>query len=523
MFYIVTYIALLKLNTTWAKIKPISLRLLFYLILFSVFLPPLASDELAELKEKNKKGISLAEKGEYESALKIFSRSLKSERLAAITYHNIGYTHQLRGNRETAIKFYQKSIDRNPKILPPRQKLGRVLYEQEEYEKAIEQGEMLLKMSPKDPTVREWLPDAYEKLTQQRLRELARKRKQAADGSYPDDSTPNALQRFGVQHISISYDAATTFALNKGSSQTEHIRSDLGLLVPMSVYMEIISTLFLVGLKYLSPDYPGTALPYLVEREAQFELLYRYREFNFGLGFMYGEMKFSEASIPGKGGFLNTKPDKATDIKLGLLFKYRGNKWDSNLTIYPRYLFRDTTGIGSGTAYDRNIVSIDAYTKASESDNFFYFRYWLGFNINEWYIIEYLANADRGHYLGYYDLTFGTFVGNFQKRQVEEPIPGVPIELKFSMTIRLYFIDLNDPDPLAFGNGQGFFGVETLDIAGGEPLPGYHGLTILFKLSSKQRLFNLITLEELISFEYAPSGGVPRHMIGIHLKLAFQY
>ena len=44
----------------------------------------------------------------------------------------------------------------------PRQNLGKLLFEQENYKEAIEHGEKVLALDPENQHVKEWLPIAYQ-------------------------------------------------------------------------------------------------------------------------------------------------------------------------------------------------------------------------------------------------------------------------------------------------------------------------------------------------------------------------
>ena len=121
------------------------------------------SEEKAKFERDNKKAVDLAERGRYDEAMRIFRQSFRKDREVAISYHNIGYAYFLKGEKAKAKEYYKKSINRNPKLVPPRAKLGKLFYEEKKYGDAIKQGEAALKLDPKEQSVKGWLADAYKK------------------------------------------------------------------------------------------------------------------------------------------------------------------------------------------------------------------------------------------------------------------------------------------------------------------------------------------------------------------------
>ena len=329
-----------------------------------------------------------------------------------------------------------------------------------------------------------------------------------------------ALRRLGWRSLKFEYDVDNVLGLRKGGG-FEYNTFPLGLRVPMNFYLEVHSLLLQLNLKFQSPYYTGSFNPQFIERESTLELLHHYKRFTFGAGFKFIEGNFTGLGLGGIGplAFLNNSAGRVQDLKLGLKFGYTGNKFDTDVTIYPRYLFRDSqTGTAGTTAFDRNFASFIFRTKGTTTVKFWGPRFIFGFDIDEWYITEYLESGLSGHYFGYYSLTLGIFFGNFQNKNEE-----YPMQIEFLIINRAFFRDLADPDPFAFGNGQGFFGLSTVTATSGNIFPGFLYSSHMIQINYKIRLFNFLTVKTGLTFEYAPDNRAPFHFLIFNIKVGIHY
>ena len=481
----------------------------------------------AKFEKENSEAVDLAQRGRYKDAMRIFRKSLSRDKQVAISYHNIGYTYFLEGKPKQAKEYYQKSINVNPKLVPPRAKLGKILYEEKNYKGAIDQGERVLKLDPKERSVKGWLPDAYEKYTEQRIIEMSRKRIKGTGHTTEDVSAAfdpfAALRRLGWRSFKLEYGVKNIMTLSKEGGSLKYRTYPIGLKVPMSFYLEVRSLLFQVNLQFESPYPTGLANPQFIERESTLELIYYHRKFSFGAGFKLIEANLSNLDTTTIG--ISNFPvnpilsEKMLDFKLGLKFGYNSKGLDIDFTVYPRYLFRDTAnGIAGSSVFDRNFALATLRTKGYENSHFWKTRYIVGFELSEWYVTEYFEDSIQGHYFGYYELVLGLFFGNFQKKNED-----YPVEIGFLIRNRLFFRDLSDNDPFAFGNGQGFFGLSTDDITSRIPFPGFLYTSHAIQPYVKARFFNFLILEGALGFEFAPNKSAPFNFLLFYIKISAHY
>ena len=196
---------------------------------------------------------------------------------------------------------------------------------------------------------------------------------------------------------------------------------------------------------------------------------------------------------------LNTDINVVEDIKGGIILGSDQKKYILQTIIYPRYFIRERSGKSHGISLDRNLLSINIKSKTLYLSNIWIPKIHGEFKINEWYITEYETSLGPliGHYMGYYDLNFGLILGDLKSRSYI-----IPFEIEIIWTNRLYFLDLNDDDPFAFGNGQGFFGLSTEDFLEGKPFSGFRSNAHGFRLSSRQLFFDRFILEETFEYEF---------------------
>ena len=477
--------------------------------------------------KKNTRAVDLAEKGNYEAALRIFQGSLKGDKLRAITYHNIGYTFQLQKKYKEAKKYYRKSIVRDPKLAPPRAKLGKLLYNEKNYQEAIVQGEKGLAIDPKERSIKEWLPDAYKKYTEGRLIKI--NQKDLTKGRSTEDISGAydpfaALRRLGWRSFKFEYIVHNILSVPKGGG-VNYESLPIGFRIPMTLDIEIRSLLMGVHINFQSPYYTGSFNPQFIERETTLELLYPFKRLSFGLGLKFSEANFVDQSLPpGLENFftngLTPENERVKDYKIGLKFVNDAKFFHLDITVYPRYLFRDKTSNREGlVSFDRNFASLKTKFKPTPRAAFWNPRFLFQMIIDEWYITEYgVDNSVTGHYFGYYDLILGVVMGNFENRYKK-----TPIEVGFILINRLFFRDLADTDPFAFGNGQGFFGYSSEDTSLDNSIPGFLFTSHSFEAYIKTRFFNFLVLGLSLNFEFAPDNRSDFHFAHLRLTVSTHY
>ena len=470
--------------------------------------------------QMNEEALKLAEEGNYDKALKMLKNATNIKRVSAIAYHNIGYTYHLKGDYTLAAQNYETSIDRDPTLVPPRQNVGKIYYESARYKEAIDQGEKVLELDPTNKQVITWLPDAYKKYTEQRI--LAKYGNtdigMSTEGWY--DAFP-LLRDFGWYPLTFSYTIAGGFFINKDKSPPKAIFLPTTSRLPMYFDLQL-KTLVQVNIRVATAPIAGLLNPAFFNAEEAIEVIYWHKQWFFGTGVLLSQFDTSIDRTFGISQFLlNTEIDTANDWKLGILGGYNKKSHSLSMTMYSRYLLRDPTAgtTPRGISIDRNLFSLVYQSKASSTSLQWSPSVLVEFRINESYISEYQTSIGPviGHYFGYYDFNLAIIFPNFGKHLVK-----FPLVIGFKIINRIYFIDLNDPDPSAFGNGQGFLGFNTNDVFKGDFFSGLRTNAHKLLIFSKQSIYKYVSFQETIGFDYQPSSSVPVHVLEIYFQVSFR-
>ena len=466
-------------------------------------------DKNESIKTLNQKGIELARKGHYERALKKFQYLEYIDNISAILYNNLGYTYQLKGDSPNAIKNYKKSIKIKPKMIFPRQNLGKLLFESGKYKNAIVHGEYVLSIDPKNSEVMKWLPTAYK-----RYKELVNHNNSATNKEKQKKifNPYDILLNLAWETLKIDYYVKNIFTLQDDLS---YYSQPIGLQLPMTFKLDV-RTYFQLKFKLESLAFTGILNPMIVPSEETIEIGYWFEKMYVGFGIMLTQMNLANPSVPFGTGSIRTIENitSASDFKFGLSFDYTSHTYDLTASIFPRYLFRDSSSGSHGISVDRNFISIDSVLKTNWDWGSWRPRFLVDFVVNEWYITEYQPVAKvpiQGHYFGYYDLGFGMSVKELSSKK-----KWCTLEFGFKITNRFYFLDLNDTNPFAFGNGQGFLGLNT--SGEGKTISGFREYTAIISLFSKQFIHSYFIIEESIAYTYVNS---KLSVFDINLKFSF--
>ena len=464
------------------------------------------------LRELNKEGIDLAREGKYPEALEKFQYLEHTDKISAVLYNNIGYTHQLKKDYTNAIKSYQKSVQMDPQLVIPRQNLGQLLFNRENYKEAIEHGEKVLSFEPDNQSVKEWLPTAY-----QRYRSQLKAEASIDDKNRLGNSPYDILKNIGWQNLRLDFYARNILTIAGGS--LNYYNRPIGFRIPMKFNLDV-RALLRFKLEYESIAFAGILNPAFIAAEQNIELGYPFQNLYFGVG-----VKLTQANLEREAGFLGIRDEKTTDdFKLGFHFSRESNRYDAYVSIFSRYLFRDGEENPRGVRLDRNFLLVSNLIKPGWGSGFFKPRFLVDFLINEWYFVEYetpppFNRAILGHYFGYYDLTLGVFIGDQSNKKVYSSI-----ELGLKVVNRFYFRDLSDPNPFAFGNGQGFFGLTTSDSAlrGDDFLGGFRTYATRFILLARFSVAYYFIFEGSLAYELIPPSIADINVFEVGLKVSFR-
>ena len=199
------------------------------------------------------------------------------------------------------------------------------------------------------------------------------------------------------------------------------------------------------------------------------------------------------------------------DIKYGLRGGFQGSFGTADFSIYPRYLLRDETSDGKKIEFDRVYIAMKLkmtpthILSQNKIDKGFLFSIFFHLIVDEIFMTEYKAsssNEDIGHYFGNYDVVLGIEFGSLtpQNKTI------LPMLFGLSIVERFNFQDIGDDNPTKFGNGQGYFGLDTSTLSAGDAFPGFISNSHIVSFYSKQLFFNSIELGESLSVEVNPVG-----------------
>jgi hypothetical protein len=486
-----------------------------------------SKDLAAEVDRLNWEGIDLSNDARYLEAADRFQRAIiLDDTRAARSYHNIAYTYELAGDKNKALENYQKAVVRNPQQVISWQSLGRLQYQMGLYKDAVFSGETVLKLDPRNLAVQKWLPDAYAKLAEQKLYD-ARNDLTGDPATNPNcEARPEVIAEVGFfgSAIGVIDKRATALSLYRTAGVTT---------TPAGAYAEFNPLRELTFRLNGQTPYYGILQPTFYAGSEKLELQYNFKYFFVGAGILFSQLNVANSKIPGQDTsyIQNTEYTALSDTKFGLFFGARDELTFFILRIYPRYLFRDATAEPKSNAFDvakidleyrRNLrlslgSVIDEKQPISKGP---FTDLILKVVVDEVYITEYkpAAGTDAvGHYFGTYDFSIGMEFGKLQRE-----FDKVGSTWGFLLTQRLYFQDTNNTNTTSFGNGQGYFGLNTTGATKGNAFSSYRNNSFLITLFAAQLFKNRYVLREQIFFEATP-GSERNHALGAMLSFGMRF
>ena len=440
---------------------------------------PLHSEDPADVMRK---GAQFSDKKMYPEAVKEFQRAIDLYNASsAKAYHNMGYAMELKGDYTGAIKHYEEAVRRNPVQIPSFERVGFLYFKTGEYEKAVSAGEYVLKTDPKNAEVVKWLPEAIKmKLIKQQDMMLANQEEEAlkkkADKELKEQERVLYISFDGLIRTGYYYDGGEYKYI-----KTPGLYADF----PHMLYVDVTPTQgWEFDLKTGNP-YLGALTPPLIVHSETLQAMYHLGNYYLGLGVMGNHYK-NDINF-GKEYTLN-------DYKGGVLFGVAQDKYVFDITLYPRFLPYDSEH-NSGKTMDASYIEfayrytvdkfLSYYSKISAADYIFFDH-----------------EQELSNYWGVYEIGFGVSLGMFGKSSSRK---------NFALTLefieRLYMQDLNNDDPYSFGNGQGWFGMNTEEWFKGDPFSGYYTSGHVFSVRVDEYAADHIFLYQKLSFELTGGEG----------------
>lgn len=457
-----------------------------------------------EITELNREGIELSEQGRHSEAVAKFRQAIELEDTSsAKSYNNLGFALQKSDNREEAIEAYYKAVERDSTLLPPLQNLGLLLYREERYHDAVDIGERTLEIDPDNRAVMQWLPEA---------RRLAALQKDNEKGEDSKQKDCNCEHEGGS--LELGYVANGVF-FYKESNRSFKDFSQRGMYkYPMNFHLKYQPTdTFSINAATGSP-YMGIEVPPFMAERNRLDFIFHLNSFYIGPGFMVNSINLSNHyDNDSTALFENTTPAEINDTKFGLIAGTDSDGKDLSLEIFTRYLFADKKSTSTSTAaFDMGHIAFTYKTESNLLRNklpdgtyagplmFIYFK----IIVDEFFITEYnipSTGGTVGHYFGKYDFSL-----TFEFGSVDPEIDKTGWLWGINLIERLYFKDVDDTSPRAFGNGQGYFGFDTESAVKGNAFPGFNTNAHIFEIYFKEVVFKNYILYQKLGFELLQGG-----------------
>lgn len=494
--------------------------LIFNLALCGLILMPLASGAqspqkssskqlAAEVDKLNWDGIDLSNQARFGDAADKFQRAITlDDTRSARSYHNVAYTYELAGDKNKALENYQKAVARNPQQTISWARLGRLQYTMGIYKDAVFSGETALKLDSRELTVPKWLPDAYAKLSEQKMFDARSDLSGDAANNPNCEARPDVIGEVGFYSTAVaSIDKqATAFNYYEPQGATHSLTG---------AYAEFNPLRELTFRLYGGTPFFGILNPNFFAGQETMEIQYNFKYFFVGAGMLFSQLNTSNNVVPGAttSYIQNTDYTSLSDTKFGLFFGARDELTFFMLRIYPRYLFRDSTTSPLSSAFDvakidleyrRNLrlkigMVVDENQPISKGP---FTDLIIKATIDEVYLTEYntATSGTIGHYFGVYDLSIGMEFGKLQRE-----FDKIGTTWGFMFTERLYFQNVGNTNTTGFGNGQGYFGFDAAGATTGNAFSSFRNASFIVTLFASQMFRNRYVLRERIFYEATPA------------------
>ena len=465
----------------------------------------------------NNAGVKLGEQNRLDEAIEQFDKAIDfREKAAAKAYHNKGFALEKKGELKEAIKYYEAAWKWNPKQVPTGERLGYGLYKTEEYDRAIEVGESVMRLDPRNTQVPPWLADAYKrrggkKKEEPKLKEPEKPREERPRVFY---MSIDAMARMGAYYGSKSHYGGLYHTTLHGFKYV----ADPGLItsIPYTIFASITPIpLIQIDLTVENPWLGGVTPPGLVVQTEKGELLFNIKNFTLGAGVMVNHYD---------DGIAFYKRYKLTDVKVGFIVGYRKDDIEAKITWYPRMLIMDPRS-STGKTLDVGSLRID-YSYQVMPDikvyGMFHFRdYYVFCHSFDWrvfYASYYHYSENIASYWGVYDMGIGLTFNNLVRHADGTELFSVSAE----WVERFYLRDLNNDNPYTLApNGQGWFGLNLNKFTKGKPFSGFRALSQVLSLRFDEQLTRNFFMYQKVIVELADQDS-EHHEFNLQIGMGFK-
>ncbi|MCX7678520.1 MAG: hypothetical protein N2316_04815, partial [Spirochaetes bacterium] len=434
----------------------------------------------------NQRGVEYGNQKEFEKAILEFDKALEQyNKNSARVYHNKGWVFEQENKFDDAIKNYEEATRRNPAQIVSFERLGYMYYRIGKYDSAVEVGEHVLKMDPKNQSVIAWLPDAYAKRLHQRKAQEVAKQESATISPLEDpckhlqkkkEEPPKRPLFFGTYDFVLRF--PYYFSDDEGRYQGD---PGLGVNVPNELYLNYSPFKMLEFDVKAGNPYLGTLLPNLLDFSETFQMIYHLGLYYLGIGIMinhyYDEFNYGELT-------------KLYDYKVGLIFGAVRDNYSNRFIFYPRELPHDGKH-SSGKTLDVDYI-------AYEFRYFFdrYLTFHLLLSMHDFYFFDH--DAGYSNYWGLYKIGFGLSL-----TQYDSATDRKFLVITVDFTLNIYLKNLENDEPYRFFNGQGWYGADADSWFAGNPFSGFYGAGHVFSLKVEEWINKNFFLYQKIIFELA--------------------
>lgn len=492
--YILIYILYMRNS----NIMYIQIKVLYFILLLTLLSNSLYSQDAKKL---DKRGIKYGELERYDDAVKTFDKAIEVyNKNSSKTFHNKAWVLELKGEFDKAILNYEEAIRRNSDQLPSYERVGYLYYKTGRYEKAVKTGEYVLNKDLNNREVVKWLPDAYRLRLKKRQEELLAKkqeeerkrkeelqkkkeeekaliaRKENEEGEEDEDKPPRLIYATFDFMIRTGY----YFSGDKGYKYitTPGYYSNF----PEMLYINCTPKKEYEFDLLMGNPYLGALSPNLVIHTEILQGIYHLGKYSLGIGVMGNHYRSS---------FNFGKLKSLSDYKIGIVFGIKEEKYNINLSFYPRFIPRDGESSSNKTLdVDKVKIKIDYFIDKVIS-------YYLNISILDYYFFDH--DTEVSNYWGIYDIGFGLILGRFDDDKKY-------LTLTFDLTERFYMRNLNNEKPYSYINGQGWFGADADNWFKGDPFSGYRSSSHVLTVKGEERINDYLFIYQKIIYEMVDRG-----------------
>jgi hypothetical protein len=415
----------------------------------------------------NRAGVYYGKKGDFLQSQKNFDYAIDLvNQSSAKVYYNMGVIKENQSLFDEALKYYEKSIERNPHLVNSLERAGELYFNAGEFDRAIIAGEAVLAIEPKNQNVIPWLEKAYTErfkvktkdISIQQREDFKKQAVQAVEQEKKDKQEAAHIVDFSLGGIyRYSYIQGTT-------KKFKYVKTpgSFNMNFPYNAECNVMPGKNWILTASEGTPYLGALVPPVINRYERFEV--SFSKDNFILGAGIKGYHYKDDTFYGSTKSLN-------DYKFGIVIGRYSPQSVLNLSLYPILIPYDA-GYKPNKTFD--VSSIEVKYSYRFNDRM---KLYSRFKTFETYFYDHAIPVS--HYSGFYDATIGAVFFDSAASK---------FRIAVDFTERLNLRDYNNTKPYSFMNGQGFFGFNRNKWFKGDPMSGYYALSHIFSLRTDEKL-----------------------------------